>query len=269
MSICSICLETIKDNESLTTLSCTHSYHYTCLFQWNTQSNSSNHQGCPICRDDIGVSQFVNSSAEYTDTDTDNEMPDLISMPLFSLDSASDHGIIPFCIDCYNELEKCEICNEFLCNCLFDLESNDWNNRIYHSPENPFGGIDGDEPNHKYCSQCFKMRNRLIFNLLEESLRLDNIDLTIRERLQNDNIRKIFEIFFRDTSDNDNSSLYSSYPQYNWNSFLDYMEGKCNEYLSIINNENTVQLYNFNYNIPINHYEDSITNLENIIDSLL
>lgn len=42
---CSICLETIQQNETVVTLECQHTFHLQCIERW-----CSSHNSCPICR---------------------------------------------------------------------------------------------------------------------------------------------------------------------------------------------------------------------------
>ena len=59
---CTICLEELGERNT-TTLECGHSFHYRCIFQWNTQHNS-----CPFCRQPINPDDEANYDNVTTTT---------------------------------------------------------------------------------------------------------------------------------------------------------------------------------------------------------
>ena len=61
---CIICLSELG-NRNITTLDCGHSFHYGCIFRWNTQHNS-----CPYCRNPI----LPNQNNENNNENEENNM---------------------------------------------------------------------------------------------------------------------------------------------------------------------------------------------------
>ena len=45
MDVCSICLDTIDENDHIFQTECSHFYHYECIKKWLYKDHS-----CPICR---------------------------------------------------------------------------------------------------------------------------------------------------------------------------------------------------------------------------
>ena len=52
---CSICLELLNDGDEITSLSCDHVFHKTCLVTWLRRSNA-----CPLCRTQVDTSNDTN-----------------------------------------------------------------------------------------------------------------------------------------------------------------------------------------------------------------
>ena len=355
---CSICLEPINENDSITTLSCAHTYHYNCLLKWNLQSDNINHQSCPSCRTDIGVasdianfrergsrlnrrSAFANvdgiipESAEDDNVfeDTDDEMPelepidieeeinniensiynfpntltnDLVLSPPPSLPTTIDQGIVSICRDCNSRLTNCSLCSRLVCNCSYslDLDSTVWSTRLYHSPHSPFGKLPNDSdienfsqevldglvirdnshggggggevtPNNGcFCSKCFESRDNHVLNILE----LPSV-LYLSQRLESEQVKNLYSIFYVDTSEIINSDIYERYPTFTWNEFKTYITDKFEQRLSIILDRPIIDESHLYRNIITNprrdrdyynYYSyDSNTRLENIIIGIL
>jgi hypothetical protein len=74
---CSICYTNINQDQ-LSTLSCNHYFHNTCVTNWiNTQVRSSITPTCPICRSNT-ISDYI------FDNNIDNDLPPLI--PIYNID---------------------------------------------------------------------------------------------------------------------------------------------------------------------------------------
>jgi hypothetical protein len=57
---CAICLCDFEDMKSKVVLECSHTFHYSCILQWNLQSrDGTNHHSCPVCRSDMGVQSII------------------------------------------------------------------------------------------------------------------------------------------------------------------------------------------------------------------
>jgi hypothetical protein len=47
---CAVCLEKIKEGDTLTTIDCAHTFHYSCITEWGKYK-----QECPLCRTPIPI----------------------------------------------------------------------------------------------------------------------------------------------------------------------------------------------------------------------
>lgn len=71
---CPICYEAINAKTGVATLSCSHSYHISCLSQWFSMNSDT--QSCPFCRHEANETEKLHSVANDEDDDSDDEDDD-------------------------------------------------------------------------------------------------------------------------------------------------------------------------------------------------
>ena len=92
---CPICYEAINAKTGNATLSCSHSYHISCLSQWFSMNSGT--QSCPFCRHEANETEKLHSVAhagEATDDDEDNDDEDDDEDDTIGLDRTELNAII-------------------------------------------------------------------------------------------------------------------------------------------------------------------------------
>jgi hypothetical protein len=96
MSECPVCYEEINASTGVVTLSCTHSYHFSCISAWFLKNDKSN---CPCCRKEmLPIEDFVpnqedSSEDEDDEDDEDDEGDDILFLtPQGMIDLLAAHG---------------------------------------------------------------------------------------------------------------------------------------------------------------------------------
>ena len=113
---CSICINALGDT-NICTLDCGHSFHYSCVFRWNSQ-----HQSCPMCRNQLVIrppSPPVHSSNTINIRNI--------------IQNSSIHGFKVQCKYCECFLVECDDCGDKMCDCLHNRQHTPFFNR-----RNPF-----------------------------------------------------------------------------------------------------------------------------------
>jgi hypothetical protein len=77
---CSICLESLNNNSTNTTLQCYHTFHTDCINQWNNNT-------CPLCRTNISSTEITIIMPTYNINlpQLNNEEPNLVAQCLFCI----------------------------------------------------------------------------------------------------------------------------------------------------------------------------------------
>ena len=98
MSECPVCYEEINASTGVVTLSCTHSYHFSCISSWFLKNDKSN---CPCCRKEmLPIEDFVPNKEDSSededdedDDDDDDQGDDILFLtPQGMIDLLADHG---------------------------------------------------------------------------------------------------------------------------------------------------------------------------------
>ena len=100
MSECPVCYEEINASTGVVTLSCSHSYHFSCISSWFLKNDKSN---CPCCRKEmLPIEDFVPDNAEEEgssddedddEDDDDDESDDILFLtPQGMIDMLAAHG---------------------------------------------------------------------------------------------------------------------------------------------------------------------------------
>ena len=94
MSECPVCYDEINASTGVVTLSCSHSYHFSCISAWFLKNEKSN---CPCCRKEmLPIEDFVpNEDEDNSDDDEDDEDQDedvLFLTPQGMIDLLASHG---------------------------------------------------------------------------------------------------------------------------------------------------------------------------------
>ena len=99
MSECPVCYEEINASTGVVTLSCTHSYHFSCISSWFLKNDKSN---CPCCRKEmLPIEDFVPNQEDSSDEeddendedDEDDEGDDILFLtPQGMIDLLAAHG---------------------------------------------------------------------------------------------------------------------------------------------------------------------------------
>ena len=159
---CPICLNPITDSNKCS-LDCSHSFHYKCIFKWNTQHNS-----CPVCRDTIDKSEKEQTS-ETIPNIANNDRSFIIHQYLNKLTQSTytnlNREIALGCNDCNSEqFYYCSGCPHVFCAC-------ERNHRMYNG-RNPFelhpNDWDRDTSSLHYCFDCLIDRDQLVLENITE-----------------------------------------------------------------------------------------------------
>ena len=245
---CAICMNDYTIQKSKATLECGHEFHYQCLLKWNLQPCSqTNHKSCPMCRTDIGISEILNErdissgvAAAQVATDQITHFEDKTVREI----SEIDQGLFICCRDCGDKLIPCctPECSSRICNCEYIENDYRWGGREYYCPSNPYSKIEYtfdptrlfNENPVAHCSRCFENRDGIIFDYLSGVYDWEGLLET------SDKIEAYYHKFYSDTSGNDNTSLYDSYPTYTYDKFKTYITLS---YLHLIHDYDEHELY--------------------------
>jgi len=223
--ICSICMTDYKENKSKVNLGCQHSFHYSCLLQWNIgDPHSSNHQSCPLCRQDLGVADIVSSVTHAVVRAQSRQNTLHLEQSIFAsayilLYSEQQHGILLTCKDCNHDLEECEYCCRLICRCYYSHTDTYKYSSI--SARSPFDDnleqiLEEGEIPIMCCAKCFEERDVIVMDYLNDYH--GDIDI-----FDNFDLYEIYYKYYKDKSVNDNSYVYQAgFPTYTWNEFNDY-----------------------------------------------
>lgn len=277
---CSICIAPLG-NTNVCTLDCGHSFHYNCVFRWNSQ-----HQNCPLCRHEINVD---NPNSNNDETVQIQQIQQNLQNSINFRDivnSSNQRGFKVQCKECESFLVECHHCKEKMCQCV----SNHYNRQYeYFNMKNPFSGHDSEIHT---CASCFFERDSLVL----EHLNSPNVNLD--EYLYNSNfesigddpyIRELYETYYVNNSNigyntqvyGNNFRIYRDYQSFisyiemiheheingeNWNEISN--QENTNEISSSIPNvDNVEDIYNYLFmNIPdLSNIPRNTPNMSNII----
>ena len=249
---CSICITSIGDTNTCA-LDCGHSFHYNCLFTWNTQNRT-----CPICRTEVNIEPDPQHESHIQ-----QELQNSIDFREI-IQNSNQHGFKVQCKECESFLVECHHCKEKMCNCV----ANNYRNHEYFNMKNPFSNTDSEI---NTCASCFFERD----NLILQHINSPNINLD--EYLYNNNfeslgddpfIKELYETYYtNDSNITYNLQVYgNNFREYrDYESFISYIE-MIHEHEIHRENWNLIPIENINYieEIPIN---DNI-NIEDIYNYL-
>jgi hypothetical protein len=220
---CSICMGDFDAGDAQVRLGCDHQFHYACILQWNLASSDQNHQSCPLCRDDMEVSDIVANRPRVAQPQTFTGTPiGNIRSHQVSEVVNDQQGLELTCRDCNSQLNYCEMCGIYVCQCQYTHNDQNWSRRTIHSRPNPFGTSEDDQDLEEgeipmvHCSHCFENREEFVLDFMMDDH--GDIDVFYHERIQ-----ELYEEFFIDTSGNNNEELYRYYPSYTFDEFRDHM----------------------------------------------
>lgn len=259
---CSICISALG-NRNVCTLECGHSFHYNCVFRWNSQ-----HQNCPVCRNELDVEPIISPEPNVSEQNLVNHIDfrDIIQ-------SSNVHGFKVQCKECETFLVECHHCKEKMCDCVADHNDRQYQ---YYNMKNPFSSIDSEI---NTCASCFFERDSLVL----EHIGSPNINLD--EYLYNHNfesigedpyIKELYETYYVNNSNVGYNiqvygNLFREYTDYE--SFISYIqmihEHELNRenWNAIPNQESTEQnISDFidNFEDIYNHIFMNIPNISNI-----
>lgn len=225
---CAICMGDYSENKSKVSLGCNHSFHYSCLLQWNiAEPQSANHQSCPLCRHDLGVTEIL--SAAPVQPTTAHPRPSWTSINELNslhlnhfLRTEQEHGIQLTCRDCNHKLEECDSCCRFICNCEYcNSDTNRYSNISARCPfddDRADLDVEEGEVNIMYCAKCFEERDTIVLDYLND----DHGDI---DYFNNFDMYQIYENYYKDKSSRDNTQVYDyGYPSYTFDEFIDYCQ---------------------------------------------
>lgn len=197
-NICSICYEPLAEGCNKATIDCGHSFHYKCIFKWNTKSSGG--ECCPLCRSDMDLPEPVYSSSESEDSDSDFETEsdsedsnlsddshsedeeearirnEVIlnkqrrALQFFIKSSSSLENTIEIsCKKCKKTVHHCDFCSQLICSCKNDeqkmiIKVNPFN-KLYNSCD------DGNSKDTTF----YEMFNIDISGVDDEELRIGHI----------------------------------------------------------------------------------------------
>ena len=231
---CAICMNDYTKQKNKVALGCGHEFHYECLLKWNLQSTyQTNHKSCPMCRTDIGISEILDESGvehishvQETTPLTPQQRTRFENKTVQEI-SDIDQGLFICCRDCGDKLIPCCMpeCESQICNCEYIEGDYRWGTREFYCPSNPYSKIEYNynstqlfnENPPAHCSRCFENRDRIIFDYLDGVYNWEEILET------SDKIEDYYYLFYRDTSENDNTSVYESYPTFTYEEFKTYI----------------------------------------------
>ena len=245
---CSICLVSFEERDPIVKLGCSHSFHYGCLLKWNLQSNGTNHNSCPLCRDNIGIEDTLASLPLGSQEEAPRIYPDdLIINP--------EYGLSIRCSDCDSDFYQCETCHINVCECSCQADMSIWGSRQFHAPENPFAAPkvleEGEIPSIN-CYGCFTRRNEIVLEFMMEDQGYGDI-------FEHPKMIEFYETFYNDKSGKNNTEIYIEYPTLSFDEFRIHFENQFEEemnlrsiddiYDEVINlmDEDEHSGYNFNF----------------------
>lgn len=215
---CSICITPLGDT-NVCTLQCGHTFHYNCIFTWNSQ-----HQTCPLCRDQLNVDTYNDDENEaeqiqqiQQDLENINHFRDIVH-------NSNERGFKVQCKECETFLVECHHCKEKMCQCRADYYNRQYE---YFNMRNPFSSNDSEIFT---CGSCFFERDSLVL----EHLNSPNVNLD--EYLYNRDfesigddpyIKELYEAYYINNSNiGYNVQVYgSNFREYrDYQSFISYIE---------------------------------------------
>lgn len=250
-NICSICITPIGTT-NVCTLDCGHSFHYNCLFRWN-----SHHQTCPMCRNEVDIEPRSQQESQIQEIQQNLE-----TMIHFRdiVNNSNQRGFKLQCKECETFLVECHHCKEKMCQCV----SSHYNRQYdYFNMKNPFSSNDSQIFT---CGSCFFERDSIVL----EHLNSPNVNLD--EYLYNHNfesigddpyIKELYEAYYVNNSDIEyNTQVYGN----NFREYRDY-----ESFISYIEMIHEHEIHRENWNTisnPENSNEisSSIPNIDNVED---
>jgi hypothetical protein len=229
-SNCAICMDTIGESNTCK-LECGHTFHYTCIFQWN-----KNNENCPYCRNKT-VPSIYNTNENNSEIDEIDEI-DEIAVITEKILEETDVWII--CRECNFPLEHCENCSDVFCKC----SENHTNNTIKYIGKNPF---DPESSETTHCSKCFIKRDELLLSYLMDDWEFDvySMDFMVR----------IYDTFYKDTSKEDNTLIYINYNTYDtYEEFIEYGNTLKNSELNALNDSELNELNDSELEVQIDSW---------------
>jgi len=224
---CCICMDSINKNK--VTLECGHSFHYSCLFNWNKQKTS-----CPYCRGNID--DIEPSTPEL-------EQPNMV-VPVYELNlgylvnTSESMGLNVCCKNCDKSLKHCKFCSNAYCDCPTERDYDDGTVTI--NAINPF---EKDYSSSNSCSECFMNRHDLLTELvLSGEFWEDNLEYDIHN---NEDLIEIYYTFFKNSSTTDyiNEGFCENiFKDYSSKEFKDYVESIISQTLNDSDDEIEVEV---------------------------
>ena len=251
---CAICFETLDENCNKATIDCGHSFHYKCIFRWN--SKSSGGDACPLCRKTQDLPEPVYSSSEEesdfeVDIDSDNSNDsdgsedeetrtirnEMIqcrqkrALQFFLKTNKDTESAISLnCKACKTEILDCDFCSNLICSCKNTVA------RITNKA-NPFGKLFNctDDPEEFYnlfeidktgfdqcdlrichtCTGCFKSRDYILWaSLIHLDENYESTRIINSTVFDHTDIKTVYYNLFSDRSLQDNSTLYATFPSF-------------------------------------------------------
>lgn len=230
---CAICYEELG-NINTATIGCGHTFHYNCIFKWNSTAKSN----CPMCRTEMS---YLNRSTTIDD-DMDLELMSDNTSPLrleeqlirtksklrqflkYSVlhrEQSEFYNIKSSCKDCSRDIIACDFCDNPFCACTVQHELftgvNPFN-KLYttvfdeHQYDLEFYsklGIDiqsesvdpTDMRYRKICLDCFSNRDRLLEKTLNYECRVHGLGgVYNKDALETISIKTIYYYLYFDNS---------------------------------------------------------------------
>ena len=191
-----------------------------------------------MCRADIGISDILDESVVGSGVGSGGvdpqEQPVLTPQQRMRFENKTvreiseiDQGLFICCRDCGDKLIPCCMpdCASQICNCEYTEGDYRWGTREFYCPSNPYSKIEYNYDSTQlfnenpvaHCSRCFENRDRIIFDYLDGVYNWEEVLET------SDKIEDYYYLFYRDTSENDNTSVYESYPTFTYEEFKTYI----------------------------------------------
>ena len=73
VTTCAICFEEIDTNKNVAVMDCGHTFHFKCIYQWNSTASGDT---CPMCRSDLGLPDTIESDSDDSDDDSLIDFPE-------------------------------------------------------------------------------------------------------------------------------------------------------------------------------------------------
>ena len=151
---CSICITPLGETNKCT-LDCGHSFHYSCVFRWNSEN-----QSCPMCRNQVNIAQAA--SPPLVHPRNTRNFRDIIQ-------NSSTHGFKVQCKVCECFLVECDDCGDKMCDCLHNRQP-----IPFFNTRNPFIESYRSEAymdtNYSSCSKCFFNREEVVLDLRSDTI---------------------------------------------------------------------------------------------------